>query len=100
MIDPDDELNPATEDVFALAELTEVISRRLESGEPVTSGDLGADPDTAGPIRQLLPALRTMVSLGEQFAREEGSRTRLEKENKRPSSSFLDTNPEVEELDP
>ena len=82
MTDPDDEVSPASDDVLALAELTEEISRRLESGDPVNGGDLGDDPETAGPIRQLLPALRSMVSLGEQVAREEGSRTRSQKKKK------------------
>ena len=82
MIDPNDETAPTCDDEMALAELTEEISRRLESGEPVNGGDLGDDPETAGPIRQLLPALRTMVSLGEQVAREEGSRTRQHKTKK------------------
>ena len=100
MIDPDDEFSPATDDVLALAELTEEISRRLESGEPLSGGDLGDDPECAGPIRQLLPALRSMVSLGEQVAREEGSRTRSQKKKQRTSSPFLDTNPEPEEVSP
>ena len=69
-----------------LAELTEEITRRLEAGEPVNGDDLGDNPACAGPIRQLLPTLRTMVSLGEQVAREEGSRTRLQKKKKRKSS--------------
>ncbi len=100
MIDHDDDASPATDDVLALAELTGEISRRLESGEPVTGGDLGDNPETAVPLRELLPTLRTMVSLGKQVAREEGSRTRLQKKKKRTSSSFSDTNPEVEEVGP
>ena len=100
MTDPDDDGGPTNEDDQALAELTDEISRRLESGEPVTGGDLGDDPNCAGPIRQLLPALRTMVALGELVAREEGSRTRLQKKKKRTPSSFSDTNPDVEEIGP
>jgi hypothetical protein len=100
MLDPEGDVNPSADEVVALAELTEAISRRLESGEPVNCTDLGDDPETAGPIRQLLPALRTMVSLGTEAAREEGSRIRLHQKKRRPSSSFLDTNPEVEELGP
>jgi hypothetical protein len=69
MVDPDDDSNPARQDEMALADLAEEISRRLESGDSVTIADLGDDPETAGPMRQLLPALRTMVSLGEQVAR-------------------------------
>ena len=94
-----DDLPPGDDDAV-LAELTEKISRRLESGEPVNGGDLGDDPETAGPIRQLLPALRTMVSLGKQVAREEGLRTRLQTKRKGTLSSFLDTNPEAEEVGP
>ena len=75
-------IRPASEDVAVLAELTEEITRRLEAGEPVNGDDLGDNPACAGPIRQLLPTLRTMVSLGEQVAREEGSRTRLQKKKK------------------
>jgi hypothetical protein len=83
MIDLDDGTTPTRDDELALADLTEAISRRLESGEPINSGDLGGDPDRAGSIRQLLPALRSMVSLGEHVAREEDSRTRLQKNKKR-----------------
>jgi hypothetical protein len=100
MIDPDEDVSPFSDDVLALAELTEEISRRLESGEPVDGSDLGDNPESAGPIRQLLPALRTMVSLGEQVVREEGSRIRSKRKKKRTSSSPLDAIPEVEEGDP
>ncbi len=99
MIDPEDEINPATDDVLVLAELTEEVSRRLESGESVNGGDLGDNAGSSGAIRQLLPTLRTMVALGDQVAREEGSRTRSQKK-KEKMSSFLDTNSEVEEVDP
>ena len=82
MTDHDRRYPAGSEDVAVLAELTEEITRRLEAGEPVNGDDLGDNPDCAGPIRQLLPTLRTMVSLGEQVAREEGSRTRLQKKKK------------------
>jgi hypothetical protein len=87
------------EDVGALAELAEEMTCRLETGEPVTAGDLGSNAKSAGAIRQLLPTLRAMVSLGEQIIREEGSRVRSRKK-KEMSSSFADTNPDVEELKP
>jgi hypothetical protein len=83
-----------------LAELTEAISRRLESGEPLTGGDLGDDPETAGSLRRLLPALRTMVSLGEQVVREAGSRTRLRKKNQGQPSKFTNSNASAEEPRP
>jgi hypothetical protein len=98
MTDPDDDGCPTTDDELALAELAEEVSRRLESGDPIDGADLGENLTRAGDIRQLLPALRTMVSLGEQAAREERSRTRLQKKKRRPSSSFLDTNPEAEKV--
>jgi hypothetical protein len=98
MIDPDDDVCPISEEELALAELTEEISRRLESGDPVNGGDLGENQARARGIRQLLPALRTMVTLGEQVAREERSQTQTNKKNKRTSSSSLDTNLEVDEV--
>ena len=91
VIDPDDEITPTSDDEVALADLTEEISRRLESGEIVNGDDLGDDPGTAGPIRQLLPALRTMVSLGDQVARERERERGLaepgyKKKGKRPAA--------------
>ncbi len=97
--DADDAL-PGDEDP-ALAELTEEVARRLESGEPVNGGDLGENPSYAGDIRQLLPTLRTIVSLGEQVARVEAMRTRVRKTVTHPRSpSFSDQNPEGEEVAP
>jgi hypothetical protein len=98
MIDPDDDVIPASEDDVALAELTEAISRRLQSGETVDADVLGDDPVAAGSIRRLLPALQTMVSLGEQVAREEGSRMRSQKRKKGTPSTTSDKNSKIEEM--
>jgi hypothetical protein len=87
MIDGHDDLQRGGEDVAMLAKLTEEITCRLESGEPISGGNcMEENPASAGPIRQLLPTLRTMVSLGEQIDREEGSRDRLRR--KKGSSDF------------
>jgi hypothetical protein len=100
MIGPEDGCNRRGDDDLALAELTEEISRRLESGEPVIADELGENPDSVGSIRQLLPALRAMVSLSDQIAHDEGARARSQKKQKRTLSSFLDTSPEVGEVGP
>jgi len=87
MTDDHDDFQQSEEDVAALAKLTEEITCRLEAGEPFTVRDcMEENPASAGPIRQLLPTLRTMVSLGEQVAREEDSRTRLQRKKKGKSS--------------
>ncbi len=86
MIDPDDDVNPAGDDLLADADLAEEITCRLEAGDPVTLGDLGDDLDRADTIRQLLPTLQAMVSLGEHVARDEGSQTWLQGKNKRERS--------------
>jgi hypothetical protein len=100
MNDDVDDLQPDTANVEAIAALTEEITGRLEAGEPVTDGDMGVDPEQAGPIRQLLPTLRAMVALGDQLAREDGSQSRSQRKSKRPVSSSLDTTAEEEELKP
>ncbi len=95
MSDRDDD-GPAGNDILADADRIEEITCRLEAGDPVTAGDLGDDPDPAGTIRQLLPTLRAMVSLGEQVTRDEGLRTRSRKIRK-SALSLLDATPDVEE---
>jgi len=87
MTDDHGDVSPVSEDVLALAKLTDEITSRLEAGEPVHGDDcIEENPACAGPIRQLLPTLRTMVSLGEQIVREEGSRTRSQRKKKGKSS--------------
>ena len=86
MINHDDDVQPSSEEVAVLAELTEEITRRLEAGEPVEDDCLGDNHACAGPIRKLLPTLQTMVSLGEQIARQKGSRTRLQRKKKGKAS--------------
>ncbi len=100
MIDPDDEITTTTADDLALANLTEAISRRLESGDPVNGVDLGDDPESAGSMRRLVPALLTMVSLGEQVAREESARKRQQRKIKAASPFSLEKDPESEEVGP
>jgi hypothetical protein len=100
MTDHDEDICSASDEVDMVAELTEEITRRLEAGEPLNGDDLGDNPACAGPVRQLLPTLRTMLSLGEQVAREEGSRARSKMKKKRPSSSFPDHSLEFEEVGP
>ncbi len=98
MTDPDDEFTVPCDDDLTLANLTEAVSRLLESGEPVNGDILGDDLASAGPIRRLLPALQTMVSLGEQVAREEGSRMRSQKRKKGTLSTTSDKNSKTEEM--
>ena len=52
-----------------LAEVTEEIARRLQSGESLEV-DAIADqyPHSAGPIRELLPTLNDLVELGRSVA--------------------------------
>ncbi len=70
-----------------LAALTEEITRRLESGDPVSADDcFGDNPACAEPIRRLLPAMRQMVSLGAQIAHEQGSRARLKSKKHKPAT--------------
>ncbi len=54
MIDSKDEVSPISEDILALADLTEEISRRLESGDPVNGGEL-TDLDTNPEFQEVGP---------------------------------------------
>jgi hypothetical protein len=92
MIDPDDHAIPTNDEVVALAELINEISSRLEAGDTVEGAELGADPNTFGVIRQLLPTVRTMVALADRIAFEEGSRTRSRKKKNDEVSPYLDAN--------
>jgi hypothetical protein len=77
MIQDDDDFEPGDDEISLLAELTEEITSRLESGEPLEGlNGVHKSVDCPGQIAQLLPTLRTLVSLGEQTAREDASRIR------------------------
>lgn len=87
MADDVDELESDDPEIISLAQLTEEVTRRLESGESVNAAEcLTTTAADTGPIRELLPTLQAMVSLGEQIAREAGSRTRFQKNKERKSS--------------
>ena len=76
-------MHSPSDDIDMLAALTDEMTRRLESGDPISVAEgMEQNPACAGPIRQLLPTLRAMVSLGEQIAREQASRIRLRKKDR------------------
>jgi hypothetical protein len=100
MIDRGDDDDPPSDVDAGLADLIEELTRRIEAGDPVTGGELGDDPDYIGTIRQLLPTLRTMVSLGNLVLREDRSRTRVQSKTNETRASLLDAIPEAEEFGP
>jgi hypothetical protein len=73
-----------------LAEFAHEITGRLQSGDPLDDHELLQNPRFSGPIRRLLPLLRTMVALGQQASRKrrsDQSRTGHADENdSRPSA--------------
>ncbi len=81
-----DDVNPIADLDPELAVLAEEITRRLEAGEPVSAGECFSDnPACDEPIRRLLPAMQTMVSLAAHLAREEGARARWKLKGKKRS---------------
>jgi hypothetical protein len=79
MNDDYDDIGPNGDELSALLEQTEKIARRIEAGDPAIADEgLEDDQPIAGPIREILPTLRTMVAIGEQIAYEEGSRKRFQ----------------------
>ena len=76
MIDHDDDIPSSAAEDAALAELTEAITRRLESGEPVGCvDDFAPFPAWAAPVRRLLPLLSDLIDVGRLAAREQRGRT-------------------------
>jgi hypothetical protein len=68
------ELIPANADPdTTLAELTEEITRRLQSGESVEAAAYAKQhPEWVGPISELLPTLHELVDLGRSVGRGRG----------------------------
>lgn len=74
-------------DLTELAEITEEITRRLESGDPLSLDEcVGTNTPRFGSIRHILPTLQTIVSIGELIAREQGIRDRRRIKTKKASS--------------
>jgi hypothetical protein len=68
------ELIPASADAdTTLAELTEEITRRLQSGESVEAATYANQhPEWVGPLSELLPTLHELVDLGKSVRRGRG----------------------------
>jgi hypothetical protein len=83
----DDDTVSAGDDIGVLAEITEQITRRLESGEPIGEDErVAVHAARADSILGLLPTLRTMVSLGEAMAHEGADRKWPHMKSKRKPS--------------
>jgi hypothetical protein len=64
---PDLDLDP--DDASRLPDLTEDITRRLLSGEPFDAeAFIALHPDCAQPIRDLLPAMHSLIEFGKSLA--------------------------------
>jgi hypothetical protein len=65
------EIEPVGELEPELAELADQITRRLLDGEVISDdARVGSNPACDDPIRRLLPALRTLVAVGQKVARD------------------------------
>jgi hypothetical protein len=100
MIDRIDE-EPTGRELNLWADIAEELTRRIEAGDAVSVescvDEFAVDPAR---VKQFLPTLTTMVRLGEQLAREQGSRNRLKPKINRNSPPSLNPNPDVEDFGP
>jgi hypothetical protein len=71
VIDHDELLQASIDPDPALVELTELITQRLQAGDPVDAADfVKHHPQWAGAIRKLLPTINDLVDYGSAVVRD------------------------------